>query len=223
MQAMPAYFVFLPVIVAVLNLMVLSVMVFYIWMLKGEKKKLEKQQKDLSAKETRLENGYRQAIDSALNKERRILDEATRQASLILANTKQTSDSSKNALEKALQKMMVDIQKEAGNTSNNFAANYKKYLGQITDKSLVDFQSITKKFEDDMQKQSEEFRKSILPQIQKELEDYKQKRFEEADVTIGKIIQNVTEKVLNKSISLEDHKKLIIAALDKAKNDGLFN
>lgn len=218
---MPAQY--FPVIIATVNLMVLSVLGFYIWTLNKEKKELDKHKKELSEKEMQLESGYRQVIENALTKERKIIEDATIQARKILSDTQNLNSASKDNLDKALQKMVYDVQNYAANSSNNLLSDYKTYLGKIAEKSLLDFQNNTKRFEDDMQNKMQDFKNTLLPGIQKELEEYKNKRFQEADKVINEIIKKVTEKVLNKSLSLEDHQKLIIDSLDKSKKEGLFD
>ncbi len=218
---MPAQF--LPIIVATFNLMVLSVLGFYLWVLRNERKELEKHEKELAVKEGKLESGYQQIINGALIKERNILDDAAKKANTILSNTQYVSNISKDSLDQALQKMLADIQKEAVVSSNNSLTNYNNFLKQVSEKTLFDFQNNTKRFEADMQKQMQDFRESLLPAIQKELEAYKEQRFKEADKTVNAIIQRVSEKVLNKSISLEDHQKLIIESLEKSRREGVFD
>jgi Skp family chaperone for outer membrane proteins len=217
---MPAY---LPIIVATINLMVLSVLGFYIWTLGKEREELKKHEKELLEKEKKLESGYQQIIDNALAKERAILDEASKKANAIVTNTQYASNISKDSLDQALQKMINDIQNQAANSSNSSLINYKNFLHEITEKTLVDFQNNTKKFEEDMQKQMQEFRDTLLPTIQKELEEYKKERFGQADKKINEIIQKVAEKVFNQSISLEDHQKLIIESLEKCRKEGIYD
>lgn len=217
---MPAY---LPIIIATINLMVLSVLSFYLWTLGKERKELKRHEEELAQKEAKLESGYQQIIDSALSKERGILDEAAKKANTILSNTQYVSNVSKDALNQALQNMLAGIQKEAANSSSNSLANYNNFLRQITQQTLTDFQNNTKRFEEDMQKQMQSFRESLLPTIQKELDAYKMQRFTEADKKINLIIQRVAEKVLNKSLSTEDHQKLVIESLEKCRKEGVFD
>lgn len=218
---MPA--LYLPVIIATFNLMVLSVLGFYMWTLQKERKELEKHKKELSEKERELESGYRQIIENALAKERKIIEEATAQARSILSNTQSLSSASKDDLDKALQKMIYDVQNYAATSSNNLLNDYKNYLDKIAEKTLMDFQSNTKRFEDDMQKKMQDFRDTLLPGIQKELDEYKNKRFQEADKVVNEIIKRVTQKVINKSLSPEDHKQLIIDSLEKCRKEGIFD
>ena len=198
-------------------------MVYYLWTLTRAKNSLEEREKELTKKENKLESDYRQIIDNTLIKERKILEDAAKQASTILSNTQYVSSASKELIDKALEKMIVDIQKEAEISSNDSMANYKNFLNQLSGKSLENFQNITKSFEADMEKQMQEFGKSLLPGVQKEIEAYKLQRFSEADKKINKIVQLVSQKVLNKSVSLEDHQKLIIESLEKSRKEGVFD
>ena len=119
--------------------------------------------------------------------------------------------------------MTVDIQKEASTSSNDQINNYKNFLNQISEKSLDNFQNATKKFEVELETQMQEFRKVTLANLQKELEEYKQQRFKVADKKINEIIQRASQKVFNKSISLEDHKILILDSLEKSRKKGVFD
>ena len=62
----------------------------------------------------------------------------------------------------------------------------------------------------------------MLPNMEKEIEAYKQARFKEAEAMVTKIVQKVSQEVLNKAINIEDHEKLVVDALEKAKKEGIF-
>jgi hypothetical protein len=76
--------------------------------------------------------------------------------------------------------------------------------------------------EAELQKQTATFRDSLLPQMEQELDEYKKIRLQQADRTITQVIQEVSQEILNKSISLDDHQRLLIEALEKAKKEGVF-
>lgn len=215
--------IFIPVIIPTFNLMVFCALGFYLWVLIKQKKQLEKQESELKNKQQQVESGYQQIINSALTKERAILESATQKATSILSNAQIIANTSKDTLDKAIQQMTLDVQKQASTSSNEFLNNYKTILGQVSEKSLVNFQNTLKNFESDTQKQVQQFRQSMIPAIQKELEEYKNQRFSEADKKINSIIQEVSKKVLNKSITTEDHQKLIIESLEKSKKEGIFD
>ena len=61
-----------------------------------------------------------------------------------------------------------------------------------------------------------------LLNLQKDIEAYKESRYADAEESVKQIVQKVSQEVLNKSISLEDHQKMVIDALEKAKKEGVF-
>ena len=56
----------------------------------------------------------------------------------------------------------------------------------------------------------------------KEVQYYKQEQIKKIDNEIYKILQNVSMLVLRKTIPLEDHEQLILDALNKAKEEKVF-
>ena len=96
-------------------------------------------------------------------------------------------------------------------------------LQKLAAESLKEFQTITKNMEVDLQNQTKNYRDSMLPKLQKELEEYKAMRMQQAERTITHVIQEVAQDILNKSLSLEDHEQLLIEALEKAKKEGAFD
>jgi hypothetical protein len=156
-------------------------------------------------------------------KEKEMLDNASIQANSIIANAQNISSTSKNTVEGALQQMAINLEQNAAKSTSDYLTNYKNFLNQISQKSLEDFQGLAKNFEGDMDAKMKEFRDSLLPALQKELEAYKNKRFIEADKNVNEIVQKVAQKVLNKAISMEDHKNLIIESLEKARRENIFD
>ena len=166
---------------------------------------------------------YHQIVDSALAKERKILEDATLEADQIIHDAQFIRDSSKRAVNQALETMVHDVQKESIHTASNFMNSYSVSLKDLASSSLTDFENIAKGLEGDMQKQIQEFRQTLLPNLEKELEEYKKIRLKQSEETITNIVQKASQEFFNKSIAIEDHQKLLIDALEKAKAEGIFN
>ena len=122
----------------------------------------------------------------------------------------------------ALEKMEGDVEHEASDATKEFAKTYSASLQKLATQSLTNFQTITKNMEEDLEKQSKEFRESLLPKLEKELDDYKKLRLQQAERTINHVVQEVSQEILNKSLSLDDHHRLLIESLEKAKKEGAF-
>jgi NAD+--asparagine ADP-ribosyltransferase len=119
--------------------------------------------------------------------------------------------------------MVAHIQKESIETASKFMSSYSDSLKELASTSLVDFENVAKGLEGDLQRQIKEFRETLLPDLKKELEDYKQIRLKQSDEIINQVIQKASQEVMNKSISLEDHQKILTDALEKAKTEGVFD
>lgn len=184
--------------------------------------RLRAREKALSEKETKIDAQYHQVVDTALARERKIIDDATAEADLIIAGAKDISLASKEKLHNALNVMVVEMHKEAVQTARIFLQNYQASLQQLGNASLVQTQTVTKTLEAELQIQMKHFHDSLLPTLEKELEEYKAARFRETEQLVAKVIQRASQEILNKSISLEDHHALMIASLEKAKREGVF-
>lgn len=218
--------------------------------------RLRAKEKELLKKETLIDSNYHQIVDTALSKERRILEDATleanklmetaaHEANQILAGSKYINEASKQTVDQALNKMVADIQSisqqtkqtvdqtlhkmaddiqtEARATSQAFMQSYQASLKQVAAKSLQDVENVTKELETDLQKQVKAFHENLLPTLEKELAAYKKTRMEQTDKSITRIVQKVSQEILNKSISLDDHQELVLSSLEKAKKEGVFD
>jgi hypothetical protein len=189
---------------------------YYLWEMHGKEKIIDEERK-------KTDENYHHVVDEALAKERKILDDATSEATKIISGTEFLTNESKTTLDQALQKMEEQIEKDAGGTTQTFTKTYSTTLQKLAAESLKEFQTITKNMEVDLQNQTKNYRDSMLPKLQKELDEYKTMRMQQAERTITHVIQEVSQEVLNKSLSLEDHERLLIESLEKAKKEGAFD
>lgn len=185
--------------------------------------KLYAREKDLEKREKKTDTEYHQVVDDALSKERKILEDATTEASQIITETEFVSQASKDSIDAALAQMKKDIQNETTAAAHNFRSSYQQELKKLTDQSLNDFHSISKELQEGLHKQVTEFHNNMLPSLEKELDEYKQARIKQTEQSIKGIVQKVSQQVLNKSISTDDHQKLLLESLDKAKREGIFD
>lgn len=205
------------------NLAIFIFIASYLWNIRNKEKELEEKENKLKIREGKIDTQYHQIVDDALTKERKILDDATREADQIMTGAHYVKSISQDTVHQALQKMTDDIKKEVADTAYYFKNSYSNSLKQLADSSLKDIQIVAKELETDLQQQIKNFSDNMLPNIQKQVEEYKQARMKQAEQTIMNIIRQSSEEILNKSISSDDHQKLIIESLEKAKKKGLFD
>lgn len=198
------------------DLVIFVFVCYYLWELHAKEKLMEKEKAE-------TDTNYHHVVDDALAKERKILDDAAFSSSQIIAGTKYVTSSSKQSLDEAIQKMESNLTSELGNTSGDFTKTYAASLQHLTNQSLSDFQNIVRSMQTDLQRQTQDFSATMLPGLEKELEEYKKIRLQQADRTITHVIQEVSQEILNKALPLEDHHQLLIEALEKAKKEGVFS
>src|ERR1700756_723587 len=80
---------------------------YYLWEMHGKEKGVDEERK-------KTDENYHHVVDEALAKERKILDDATSEATQIISRTEFLTDESKTALDQALQKMEGQMEKDAG-------------------------------------------------------------------------------------------------------------
>jgi vacuolar-type H+-ATPase subunit H len=203
--------------------------------------RFNKIEREFEKKEKKADSQYHQVIDDALSRERKIISDTTEEAEHIISEAKYVSSSSKENLEQTLNKTINDIQKEALAMGHTYLDTYASSLKEISEESQNTFQQITKGFEEDLQKQIsgfqevvkgleqglqkqiKDFNESLIPKVEKEIEDYKAERLRQTEELVTTITRKASEEILRKSISSEDHQKLIIESLEKAKKEGVLN
>jgi hypothetical protein len=207
--------VLIQILTILADLVIFIFVCYYLWELRAKEKIIEKQRAE-------TDSNYHHVVDDALAKERKILEDAAFASSQIIAGAKYVTSSSQEQLNQALQKMEGSIEHQANTSSQDLTKNYSASLQQVANQSLTEFQTIVRSLQIDLQKQTKDFGSTMLPTIEKELEEYKKMRLQQADRTITHVVQEVSQEILNKALSLDDHQQLLIEALEKAKKEGIF-
>lgn len=198
------------------NILMLFFIIYYL-------SSLHKKEKIIEQKEEKLDSDYHHVVNDALAKERKILDDATAEANYIVSNAKYTSETSKQLVHQALQKMIEDVHHETLNTAKVYIDRYHDALTKLSGETLQGFNHIAKGLETDLQKQITDFRANTLTTLEKELQDYKGVRMQQTEELIKKIVGKVSQDVLHKTLTVEDHHQLMVDALDRAKKEGMFS
>jgi len=185
--------------------------------------KIRQKEKKIEQTETKVDTNYHEIVDDALSKERKILEDASMEADRIITNAQYVQQTSKEAIDHALSELITQIQKESVETAHKFMTDYSASLKQMSQASLIDFQTASSTLHTDIQAQIKDFREKLLPAMEKELDQYKQMRLKQTEELVIKIVEKASQEVFNKSVSLEDHQKLLTDSLEKAKAEGVFD
>lgn len=185
--------------------------------------KLRAKEKELNEKENKSDNNFHHVVDEALAKERKIIEDAESEADKIVSGAQYISQESKGLVDGTLQQVATDVKQQVSQTTTYFTSNYQTVLHDIANSSLSELQNATKTLSSDLQKQIADFKASMLPKMEQELEEYRKSRMIQTEQLVSQVVQRASQEILNKTISLEDHQKLMIEALEKARKEGVFD
>lgn len=162
-------------------------------------------------------------------KAQKILEDAHVQARAIMAKS-----------ENFLKDEEGQVAKELERVSQIYAKAYEQALSNMQQDSLKMFANIPQDIKLFVVKALDDFRVTLASEVaraqtqtlsalaasikgaQAEIEKYKAERMHQVDESAVKLISEVTRKVLGKSISLDEHEKLVMRALEEAKRQGIL-
>lgn len=143
-------------------------------------------------------------------------------------------------LEKALEAVYKREVERVARTADQLVTEYRSLLDEVRKKhveaseaamrqmmegsglAVHSFQTFLEEqmggYRQEMQQRMEDSQRAA----QKEIEAYKSQAFKKVEDSIYRIIQFVSQRVLGEAISIEQHRKLVITALEEAKREGLF-
>lgn len=98
-----------------------------------------------------------------------------------------------------------------------------KHINDITQSQMEDFRQILKKEAVQAEDLVVKRINNEYTEVHKQLEEYKKQKLAQIDTEVKTLIMQTTERILGKTLPIEEHEKLIILALEQAKADGLWN
>lgn len=197
------------------NILIIGLVIYYFSSLRKKEKKIEKEQSE-------IDTNYHHVVDDALNKERKIISDATNEAGQIITQTKYLTNESQQEVNNAIRLVVADIHKNGEAITHAFTEEYTNSLKNLSNTSLSEFHTVMASLQTDLKKQIDEFHTTLLPRIEKELDTYKQARMQEVDQAVVGIVQKASQEIFNKTISMSDHQNAVIQSLEKAKKEGVF-
>lgn len=132
----------------------------------------------------------------------------------------------------------VEIVSEAKIGSVRESEDIERRLGEVSSQKLEEYkqmlQNISKSVETTAVRELSEFKKSLEVEttmgqkavgerVNQELADYKAMKIQQVDEQVKAAVKKITLDVLGRAISAEDQNKIVISALERAKNEGLFD
>lgn len=168
-------------------------------------------------------------LSQARLRSQQILEEAHTKSIQILARSEEIVKKDNGIIAQELQKL-----------HENYAKTYKEAIDNTKNVAEKMIQNIPQDVKVSLISAIDGFRLSLAHEVNKaqqlasgaireayekaaqEVNKYKEERMAQVDRSILLIVKEVTEKVLSKSVSLEEHEKLVQKSLEEAKKQKVF-
>ncbi|HOA18734.1 MAG TPA: hypothetical protein PKK54_02450 [bacterium] len=197
-------------------------------------------ERSLKASNDAAYNSALRMLDEARIKSLRTIGEGQAKAQQIFSEIEDISEERKNDIRNRLEELYKKQEELVKQMNIEIANSYRKALEKENNENIQtlaktaeviknEVMSDIDKFKDSMRDRTYETQKKIEEKLQKsyeqveeEIKQYKKDKINNIQENIFNIISEITEKVVGKSISLEDHENLIIDMLkDEIKKLGL--
>lgn len=201
---------------------------------------LRKKEKELHEREHAILVTGSKLIDHAQNRANDILETAADKAKETLMQTQFVKADISKELTKALQEVSDATVSKFKEQSSEFDKQYRDLLQQMKQEYAANARGTISLLDQAVTKEVEDFRKILkdetitsqdvlhkdvteaFEQAKKEIEAYKKTKMEEADTHLTKVLNQILSEVLHKTLSDQDHQKLVMQALEQARKEGVF-
>lgn len=138
----------------------------------------------------------------ARRRARKIVEEAGERAQKIIEEAQLVGKDAQGAMHRALESAVDEVSSELKKRAAQELGEFRSALAEQTSIAKEALEKVTSEEND---------------RVKQEVEAYKKQKLEEVDRAIYEIVREVTRKVLGEAITQQQHEKLVIAALDDAK------
>ena len=175
-----------------------------------------------------LENS-KKIMEEARKRSLEVIEKVEQKASEILTHSQLFKTDLDRGFKESLKQMAdkyVDMIQEH---SKKFTLDYENILTSVKDQSLVRSKQALDNIENEVKKQLEDSKSALkeemmrsLTKATEEINQYKVKELAKVDDEIDQLVVEMAKDLLRINLSPKDHKKLVVQALEKAKEQGMF-
>lgn len=179
--------------------------------------------------ETRAHEKAQEIILRAQNQAEQILSKVENKAQELLNHSELFKGDLEKAFETSLKSSGQKYVELLEKYSSQFVTDYENLLKLVKDQALKKATESMTIIEQEIGKQLDASKQSINDAIstsvvkaKQEIENYKREEIEKVDKEIDSLVVDLAKDLLRINLEAKDHKKLVINALDKAKEQGMF-
>ena len=174
-------------------------------------------------------SGATELVDSARRKSLKLVQEANSKAQVILAQAGDISEESKTNIDRALQELATkqeDILNQTSIELKDIGLHTIENAAKEIEKGVL---AEVSQFEDIVHKETVESEKLVEEKVNKdyqkvkeEIQKYRDEEMAKTDQSVFNVLKDVSTQVLGHALSMEEHRDLVLDALEEAKKRNLF-
>ena len=174
-------------------------------------------------------SGATELVDSARRKSLKLVQEANSKAQVILAQAGDISEESKTNIDRALQELATkqeDILNQTSVELKDIGLHTIENAAKEIEKGVL---AEVSQFEDIVHKETVESEKLVEEKVNKdyqkvkeEIQKYRDEEMAKTDQSVFNVLKDVSTQVLGHALSMEEHRDLVLDALEEAKKRNLF-
>lgn len=184
---------------------------------------------ELRKVQTEAHKKAEQIIEEAEKRSREILEKVEHKADEILTHSELFKGDLDNAFKASLQKSEEKYLQMIEEHSQKFITDYEALLTGVKNQSMQKAGQALDNIEAEVKKGLAESKTTLKAEVMKslakafdEIEAYKKGETERVDQQIDALVVQMAKELLRINLTPKDHNKLVIQALEKAKEQGMF-
>lgn len=156
------------------------------------------------------------------NQHEKIILDAQARAQQILADASKRSQTLVEASDIFAQEYKTEFRARLMQVLAKEESEFQAIYESVKKKSSEVTLNITKSIEDTLAQEMKQMRDVMMTQMQQGLEEYKKSAYAKLEEEVATVVDLITKNVLKKSLNKDEHKRLVIEALEEAKDHNVL-
>lgn len=201
---------------------------------------LKKAKKDSKRILTQEEKRWHELEDKAQKDYQEILGTANSKAKEIISQATEINNQTANNFDESFNLILENQKKALESSSNSLSEKHLEEIDQLNKQSILILTNVYKDIENSAKADLAQYKEMVNKQtfeaeriaqdrikeeyikLENEMKLMREKRMQELDENIYKILSMISKEVIGKALNFNDHEELVIKTLDEAKKEGVI-
>lgn len=208
-----------------LGFIVAAVVILYVRLIR-QHNELKEEKAALTAS---AQKQAQEILEKAQKEAEDLINSAHQKAAEIIKNTEVLSTDSKNKMLSALEEVSrvntENFRKTLNDAKDDIATVLAKVSTDLSTSALTEVATFKGSLQKDLISSQQSLSAAVnagYKKIEEEMSNYRKVRLSQVDETIFEILREVTQKIIGRAVSFEEHEELVKKSLEEAKRQNVF-